>query len=109
VLNTTEDPVYQTMQQGLAGYRFDVPDGDYEIELRFVEYEVAKPGQRVFSLAVNGESWIRDLDLAKEYGGMQPVVLRSSARASGGEGVRVDFTAVVGRPVLSAIRVRRLR
>ena len=53
VLNTLEDPLYQTMQVGLESYRFDVPDGDYEIELRFLEYEFSKPDQRVFNVLVN--------------------------------------------------------
>src|SRR5262249_39049289 len=36
---TTEDPLYQTMLKGLSGYRFDVPDGDFDVELRFLESE----------------------------------------------------------------------
>jgi beta-galactosidase len=108
VLNTLEDPLYQRMQQGLESYRFDVPDGDYEIELRFVEYEFSKPNQRVFNVLVNGEYLLRSLDLAKEYGLMQPLVLRSYAKAADGDGVRVDFIAVTGVPVLSAILIKRI-
>ena len=108
VLNTTEDPLYQTMQQGLAGYRFDVPDGKYEIELRFVEYEFTKPGQRVFTVSVNNDSALPMLDLARQFGPMQAAVLRLNARAAGGKGLLLDFASVTGRPVLSAIRVRRI-
>jgi beta-galactosidase len=108
VLNTFEDPLYQTMQEGLQSYRFDVPDGDYEIELRFVEYEFSKANQRVFNVLVNGEYLLRGLDLAKDYGLMQPLTLRSCVRATGANGVRVDFIAVTGRPVLSAIRIKRI-
>ena len=109
VLNTLEDPLYQTMQQGLESYRFDVPDGEYEIELRFLEPEFSKSGQRVFSVLVNGELILKGLDLANEYGSMQPMTWRANGRVSGGHGLIVDFAPVVSRPILSAIRVKRLR
>lgn len=109
VFNTLEDPLYQTMQEGLESYRFDVPDGDYEIELRLLEHEFFEPNQRVFDVLVNREYLMRGLDLAKEYGVMQPVARRVYARAAGGKGLLVDFAPIVGRPILSAIRVRRIR
>jgi len=109
VLNTLEDPLYQTMQEELESYRFDVPDGDYEIDLRLLEHEFSKPDQRVFNVLVNREYLMRGLDLAKEYGVMQTVARRAYARAAGGRGLLVDFAPIVGRPILSAIRVRRVR
>ena len=52
---------------------------------------------------------MRGLDLAKEYGVMQPVARRAYARAVGGKGLLVDFEPIVGRPIVSAIRVRRVK
>jgi len=109
VLNTLEDPLYQTMQQGLESYRFDVPNGEYEVELRFIEYEFSKPDQRVFDVLINREYLIRNLDLAKEYGVMQPVARRTYASVAGGKGLLVDFTPIIGSPILSAISVKRMR
>jgi beta-galactosidase len=109
VLNTIEDPLYQTMQDGLESYRFDIPDGDYEIELRFVEHEFSKPNQRVFSVLVYGELLLRGHDLAGDYGLMQPLTRRAYVTAAGGKGLRVDFAPIVGSPILSAIRVKSLK
>jgi beta-galactosidase len=96
------------MREGLAGYRFDVPDGDYEIELRFVEREFEAAGRRVFGVSVNDLALVARLDLAGQYGLLQPVVLRTRARAANGAGLRIEFTPSTGAPVLSAVRVRRV-
>jgi len=108
VLNTAEDPLYQTVLEGLATYRFDVPDGDYEMELRFVEYKFSEPRQRVFGIVVNSRLLIEQLDLAKEYGTMQAISRRFRVRASERQGIRIDFKPVVSRTLLSAIRIQRI-
>lgn len=105
---TTEDPLYQTMLKELSGYRFDVPDGDYDVELRFVESEFDQAGKRIFDVSINGEAVIRRLDLAREYGLMKPFARRFHARVTDSKGLHIEFTPVVGPPILSAVRVRRL-
>jgi beta-galactosidase len=107
IYNTDEDPLYQTMREALAGYRFDVPDGDYEVELRFVERELAA-GQRVFGVSVNDVPVVERLDLAGQYGLLQPVVLRTRVHVAAGTGLRIEFTPIVGQPVLSAVRISRV-
>ena len=34
---TTDGPLFQTLRNGLEGYRFDVPQGVYEVELLFTD------------------------------------------------------------------------
>lgn len=34
---TDDNPLFQSMAEGLEGYRFDLPDGDYEVELGFAD------------------------------------------------------------------------
>jgi beta-galactosidase len=102
--DTRETPMYFTWREGLRAYRFDVPDGEYEVELRFAEPR-AKPGERVFGVNVNGRVLASSMDLAKEYGLARAAVIRVDATAAGGKGVVVEFTPVVGAPILNAIRV----
>lgn len=108
ILGSAEDPLYQTMRQGLEGYRFDLPDGDYELELRFVEPRFNQPGERVFTVAVNRELAIEQLDLVKEYGALRGVTCTIHARAEHHEGILLKFGAITDKPVLSAIRIRLL-
>jgi beta-galactosidase len=102
---TRQPPMYFTYREGIEAYRFDVPDGDYEVELRFAE-PLAKPGQRVFDVAVNGRTVASRLDLAAQHGLARAVVIRTNATAVGGNGIVATFTSVTGKPILNAIRVK---
>jgi beta-galactosidase len=109
VLDSTADPLYQTVRQGLKAYRFDVPDGRYEVQLYFLEHRFTKPGERVFSVSLNGKTVIDKLDLVKEYGWQRAASRNFQVSVEQGQGVTVDFAGVVGDPVLSAVLVRKLR
>ena len=106
VLNTQDDPLFQTMQEGLTAYRFDVPNGTYEVELRFVETKFEKAAERVFNIAVNGRTVVAGLDLASAAGLHHGLKRRFRTDAS--NGIVIEFAAVAGKPILSAIRIRRL-
>lgn len=107
ITGSRKTALYVTYREGLQGYRFDVPDGDYEVELDFAEPEDLEPGERVFQVAINGKSVLSRVDLAAQPGfrTAKPVVLTTSV--SGGEGLVVSFTAVKGKPVLNGIRVTK--
>jgi beta-galactosidase len=107
ITGTERVPLYINYRQGLTGYRFDVPDGEYELELLFAEPKETAPGKRVFGVAVNGVSVEKRLDLAARAGRGGAIELVVAARATGGGGVGVSFTPVVGEPILNAIHLRR--
>lgn len=114
-------PLYQTMRVGGEGYRFDVPDGWYEVELllvenfpasrRFVE-GIESPyhpgGERIFDILINGKTVYSALDLLKTYGYNYPLRFRVEAQAAGGHGIQVALKAQKGKTLISAIRVRGL-
>jgi beta-galactosidase len=106
ILGTTEDPLYQAVRDQVEGYRFDVPDGSYELELRFTEYFPNKPGQRIFRVICNGETLIERLDLAEAYGVRRAVSRTFSTRAQDGKGLNIRFEPIAGKPIISALRVR---
>jgi beta-galactosidase len=107
ITGTTRVPLYFNYRQGLTGYRFDVPDGEYEVELLFAEPTETERGKRVFGVAVNGASIADRLDLADRSGRGRAVTLVADACATAGGGVRVSFTPIAGEPILSAIHIRR--
>lgn len=94
-----------TYRTGLSGYRFDVPDGAYTVELIFAEPDAMQPGQRVFDVAVNGGTLLSRIDLAGQTGRAHPVLI--TTEAAGGKGLSVEFRAISGEPILNAIRVRK--
>lgn len=117
-----EDPLYQTMRVNPSEFKADVPDGIYEIELLMVDYvrryrrfaDVDKeiryePGKRVFGISVNDKFVTKELDLGGTYGLNVPNRLRFTHRASNGEGISIKFHPVKGEPVLSGVRIRKVR
>ncbi|MBW3553172.1 MAG: malectin, partial [Gemmatimonadetes bacterium] len=107
VTGTPKTALYVTYRSGLEGYRFDVPEGDYLVELNFAEPEELEPGERVFDVAVNGKTVLERVDLAEEtgLGRAKPVLIDTSVAA--GEGLLVSFRPVAMEPLLNGIRVRR--
>jgi beta-galactosidase len=107
ITHTEQEPLYFTYQEGLTGYRFDVPDGESEVQLLFAEPTTGVAGERVFGVSVNGTPVGEPLDLAARAGQAAAVPITVSARAAGGGGVVVGFTAKTGQPVLNAIHIRK--
>lgn len=124
ILGTMNDPIYQTQLEGIRAFRFDVPDGNYEMKLHFAELkggfvpvppynlsesardEIAVP--RVFDVTVNGMPWIERLNLRKEYGPDKAVIKTRTISVKNGSGIQVDFTPIEGETVLNAIQLTKL-
>src|SRR4029079_11775132 len=84
IMGTWNDPIYQTQQIGIDGYRLDVPPGEYELTLHFAEIEYAagkslpynlSPSanatpvqERCFTVLINGKPVIENFDIARQYG-----------------------------------------
>lgn len=114
-------PLYQTMREGITSYQFDVEDGWYELELLFVEPypksrrfvgdDVSPPhkgGLRIFDVSLNNQKFIENLDLLKEFGYNYPYREKTKIKVSGGKGLDIQFNAIKGKTIISAIKLRSL-
>ncbi len=108
ILSTPDDPLYQAARDSVQAYRFDVPDGAYEVVLGFVEREHGGAGQRVFSAYVNGQPVVEGLDLAGQHGRFRALTRKARVHAGGGGGLVIRFEAEAGAPTISSLLVRRL-
>ncbi|HVR43733.1 MAG TPA: glycoside hydrolase family 2 TIM barrel-domain containing protein [Thermoanaerobaculia bacterium] len=108
IFATPDDPLHQWSREGMEAYRFDLPDGTYEIELGMVEWSAAAHGARVFDVLVNGRGAIHSFDPARELGRHRPAIRKIVARASGGEGITISFIPRSGKPAVASIAIRRL-
>jgi hypothetical protein len=102
----TGDPIlYQTHRYGLSSYRFSLPNGRYSVRLRFAEtYPYTTSGARVFSILIEGLEALTRLDLVTAPGRWVAADYTFTADVSDGL-LSIDFTAVVGPPIVSAIEV----
>ena len=104
---TGDDPLWQDTLAGASSWRFDVPDGEYEVRLGFVEVEHDQPGARVFDVTVNGKPVARNLDLAASEGRYEKTEYAIRVRARDGGGVTIDLPAKTGESTISTLRLRR--
>jgi hypothetical protein len=109
--------VYQTLRfgdGGSFGYRFDVPNATYEVELRFAEIyaPVDEPGKRVFDVWLEGQTWLDNLDVVDEARGQFRALVKSfTIEVTDGQlnlaFVR-DWVDGVENPMVNAIRVIKI-
>jgi beta-galactosidase len=113
VKGTADWPLFQTFRYGRdkLRYTFPVANGDYRVELYFVEPWIGigggvdGSGRRLFDVAVNNRTVLRDLDIWKEAG--THTVLRKIIPVHVTNGrIVVSFPRVtVGQAVISAIAI----
>jgi len=68
IANTTDDTLYQTERYGNPTYRFDIPNGTYEVTLKFAETYWTSAGARIFSVSIEGVTVINNLDIYAQVG-----------------------------------------
>lgn len=89
-----------------------MPSAKYTIRLHFCEISGAKPGQRVFSVLLNGREVVKKLDVTAEAGAMKALV-KEFRGVKCNASLRVEFIPTgnasdeLAGPLLSAIEVVR--
>ncbi|MEJ5199044.1 MAG: malectin domain-containing carbohydrate-binding protein [Anaerolineae bacterium] len=107
VASTTDDLLYQKYREGMSAYRFTVPNGTYQVTLRFAEFVTSKAGDRVMRIALEGADVETALDVAAIVG--KATALDRTYTVTVTDGILdVTFVKVSGRyaPMVSAIEVR---
>lgn len=112
IRGTRDETLFQTYRYGREKlrYEFAVPDGDYRVELYFVEPWYGRGGGnakdwRLFDLAINGETRLHDVDLWSEAGYAHALKKTLDARAQHGR-IVISFPRVASyQAVISAIAI----
>jgi beta-galactosidase len=108
IFGTSEDALFQSSLEGVEELRMDVPDGEYELELRFAETQERRPGERTLDVRANRVVVADGLDLAGTAGAFVAVTRVVRIHAADGRGVRVVFDAHRGSPTLASFRLTRV-
>ncbi len=102
------DPLYGTERWGMTSYRFDVPNGKYNVRLHFVEiYDlIATPGMRVFTVSIQDKPVLEKYDITKDAGGFGKVVVKDFKDVAVTDGkLVIGFEKVTEFPTIQAIEV----
>lgn len=113
VTGTVDWPLFQDFRYGMdkLNYKFPVSNGTYLVELYFIEpwYGTGGgmdcTGWRKFDVAVNGKTFIKDLDIWKEAG--HDKALKKTIKVHVTEGsLLISFpNQPAGQPIISAIAI----
>jgi len=105
---TDQQRLYLTERYGMEAYQFNVENGTYLLRLHFAEtYSgITGPGQRVFTVKVNGWEAVKDLDVWKESGGSAKPLIKGidGVKVTDGK-LRIEFAAKVQNAEINAIEV----
>jgi hypothetical protein len=106
--STTADTMYQSQRNSSTPltYTFTVPNGNYNVFLKWAEFTATARGQRVFHVDVNGARVVSNLDVYGEGGRYNAVKRTIPISVSGGR-IQITFTPVTGAAIINAIEVGR--
>ena len=123
---TDLDPIYQTQRTGIEQFKFDVPDGEYEISLHFSELlSPASKGDslafnlgfgpppeafkdRSFDVSINSKEVLSGFNNAEYLLPERAVVTKHSILANNNEGITVAFKPIKGETILNAIQLKKI-
>lgn len=113
IANSADDPLYQVVRywtsSAMSDYRFTVPNGKYEVTLKFAEVYWSAAGQRRFDVRVEGVTVLSSYDIFADAEG-QYLAVDKVFNVSVGDGeLTIDFIQILGydNPMINAIQIVR--
>jgi len=103
IQGTDEAPVYQTARYDLSAYRLTIPNGTYDVTLKFCENAYDQPGKRVFGVTINGTQLVERLDVAAVAGKNKAYDLVAKGVRVVDESLNIEFKRIVENPFISGI------
>ncbi|HEY1338209.1 MAG TPA: malectin domain-containing carbohydrate-binding protein, partial [Bryobacteraceae bacterium] len=106
ISGTSASSIYQTCRYGQLSYSFNVPDGDYTVNLKFAEVSMTGPGQRVFNVMVNGSTVLSNFDVYAAAGGRLRAIDKAFPVSVTGGMIWIQFlTGSANSPMVNAIEI----
>ena len=108
VTGTNTPTLYESLRwnTGPLSYQFSVPNGNYTVTLKFAELYFNSPNQRVFSVAINGQTVLSNFDIVSAAGGHDLPVDRAFPVAVTNGQVSIVMVSSVDEPQVNAIEIR---
>jgi hypothetical protein len=103
--NAEDQTPYRSERYGLSGYRIPVPrPGIYTVTLSFADSWATAAGQRVFSVAAEGQPVVPDLDLLAAVGPSTAYDVTTAVRTTDAV-LDLDFAATTNNALVNGIQV----
>lgn len=106
VAGAVDQQLYMAYRTGSFSYALPLPNGDYDLTLRFVEPVADQvPGKRVFDVLVQNKPAVPGLDLAATAGPMKAVERSVTLRVEDGQ-AKIEFVPRAGEAILSSLTIK---
>jgi enterochelin esterase-like enzyme len=99
--------IYETERYSMDAYKFTIPNGKYTVRLHFAETfdGITDAEGRVFSISVQGQEVLKDLDLYKTVGPLKPLVKEYKGVSVENGQLVIGFTPSIENPQICGIEV----
>ena len=107
IAGTSDPDLYRTERFNMIAFSYPVPNGKYTVKLHFAEtFEgIVGPGERIFSVKVEGQHEIKDLDLwAKAGGSNRAYVETAEVKVTDGK-LDITFMPKIENPEINGIEI----
>jgi len=91
ISNTPDPSLYQTERYGVFSYDFSVPNGNYNVLLKFAEIYWTSPGQRIFSVSINGTPVLTNFDIIAAAGAPLTAIDKAFPVSVTGGNIQIQF------------------
>ena len=106
IANTPSPALYQTCRYGAFGYAFSLPNGNYNVTLKFAEIALWGPGQRAFNVSINGAQVLSNFDIFSQAGGANRAIDKTFPVTVSGGQISIQFTnGFANLPMVNALAI----
>jgi len=107
-IRTIKDtPLYYSFNEGIKEYKMDVPDGNYELELHFIDNENINSGKREFSIEINNKKVENSLNILETVGQNKALIKKYTVEVKNNQSITIAFNKTSGLSTLSAIKLEK--
>jgi len=103
IAGTKEEAVYKDIRDRVFGYRLKLPDGTYDVVLKFCEGEIKEKGRRVFDVSLQGKKVAEKVDIFSRAGLHRALDLRFRGVAVDNGQLEIDFTDRIHYPSIAGL------
>lgn len=122
IMGTNDNPLYQTLRTSPDMYRFDVPQGKYEIELLFADifrsgtsiaHNLGSESERTlsentFDIIINNETAESEIDLQNTIGNFRAAKKRFIITVKDENVITLKLNSLSGKTFINGIKLRKL-
>jgi hypothetical protein len=106
IANTADPILYQSERYGNFTYQFTVPNGPYNVTLKFAETYWTAAGKRLFNVSINGTQVLQNFDIMAASGAALTAIDKTFQAVTTTGMINIQFTSgSADLPKVSAIEI----